>query len=208
MPQPSAVTRSASSLFSSTLASVMPSVFITLPRSGRIACLARSRPCLAEPPAESPSTTNSSLSSRLALVQSLSLPGRLRRPVVAVLRVTSACAARLASRARAARMMRADDRLGDGAVVIQPVLERRPHRRIDGRQHLGVVQPILGLPLELRLGDEQAEHAGQPLADVLGGQRHALRRQVVRVDVVAHRLAEAGAQAVLVRAAGAGRECR
>ena len=85
----------------------MPSVFITLPRSGRIACRARSRPCFAEPPAESPSTTNSSLSSRPALVQSLSLPGRLRRPVVAVLRVTSACAARLASRARAARMMRA-----------------------------------------------------------------------------------------------------
>ena len=41
------------------------------------------------------------------LVQSLNLPGRLRRPDVAVLRVTSACAARLASRARAARMMRA-----------------------------------------------------------------------------------------------------
>ena len=34
-------------------------------------------------------------------------PGRFSRPVVAVLRVTSACAARLASRARAARMMRA-----------------------------------------------------------------------------------------------------
>jgi hypothetical protein len=43
----------------------------------------------------------------LALVQSLSFPGRLSRPVVAVLRVTSACAARLASRARAASTMRA-----------------------------------------------------------------------------------------------------
>ncbi len=40
-------------------------------------------------------------------VQSLSLPGRLRRPDVALLRETSAWAARLASRALAARMMRA-----------------------------------------------------------------------------------------------------
>jgi hypothetical protein len=32
------------------------------PRSGRIACVLRSRPCLAEPPAESPSTMNSSVS--------------------------------------------------------------------------------------------------------------------------------------------------
>jgi hypothetical protein len=62
---------------------------------------------LAEPPAESPSTMNSSLPSLEGLVQSLSLPGRFRRVDVALLRETSACAARLASRARAARMIRA-----------------------------------------------------------------------------------------------------
>ena len=107
MPQPSAVTRSDSSLFSSTFATDAPSVFSTLPRSGRIACRARSRPCFADPPAESPSTMNSSLSSRPEFVQSLSLPGSVSRDDVALLRMTSACAARLASRARAARMMRA-----------------------------------------------------------------------------------------------------
>ena len=48
-----------------------------------------------------------SLCSLEEFVQSLSLPGRFSRPDVALLRVTSACAARLASRARAARMMRA-----------------------------------------------------------------------------------------------------
>ena len=48
-----------------------------------------------------------SLSSRPGIVQSLSLPGSVSRDDVALLRVTSACAARLASRARAARMMRA-----------------------------------------------------------------------------------------------------
>jgi len=41
-----------------------------------------------------------------SLAQSLNFPGRFNRPVVAVRRVTSACAARLASRARAARMAR------------------------------------------------------------------------------------------------------
>ncbi len=106
-PHPSAVTRSESSLFSSTFASDALSVFNTLPRSGRIAWRARSRPCFADPPAESPSTMKISLPSLLELVQSLSLPGRLRRVDVALLRDTSACAARLASRARAARMMRA-----------------------------------------------------------------------------------------------------
>ena len=88
--------------------------------------------------------------------------------------------------------------------MIQPVLERRPDRAIDGRDQLGIVQPILGLPLELRLGDEDAEDAGQPFADVVGGERHALRRQVVRLDEIPDRLADARAQAVLVRAAGAG----
>ena len=40
-------------------------------------------------------------------MQSLSLPGRLSRLEVALLRATLSCAARLAARARAARMMRA-----------------------------------------------------------------------------------------------------
>jgi len=40
-------------------------------------------------------------------VQSLSLPGRFNRVEVALFRDTSACAARLASRARAERMIRA-----------------------------------------------------------------------------------------------------
>src|SRR5438105_3696053 len=118
-PQPIAVTRSDSSLFSSTFASDALSVFSTLPRSGRIAWRARSRPCFAEPPAESPSTTNSSLPSLVELVQSLSFPGRFSRVDVALFRDTSACAARLASRAREDDAR--DDRFGDADVVIQPV---------------------------------------------------------------------------------------
>jgi hypothetical protein len=86
------------------------------------------------------------------------------------------------------------------------VLERRTHRGIDRREQLGVVQAILRLALELRLCQEHAEHAGETLANVFGGERHALRRQVVCLDEVPHRLAHARAQAVLVRSAGSGRD--
>ena len=77
---------------------------------------------------------------------------------------------------------------------------------VDRGDELGVVEPILRLPLELRLLNEDAEDAGEPLADVLGDERHAFRREVVRLDEVAHRLADAGAQPALVRAAGSGRD--
>src|SRR5918999_1125474 len=145
-PQPSAVTRSASSLFSRTLASVIPSVFITFPRSGRIACFARSRPCFADPPAESPSTMKISLSSRPGEVQSLSLPGSVSRDDVAVFLATSCCAARLPPRSRGEDDA-GDDRFGDADIGVQPVLERRTDRRIHGCHRLGVVQTILRLPL-------------------------------------------------------------
>ena len=69
--------------------------------------MSRSRPCLAEPPALSPSTMNSSDSSGSVLSQSASLPGRLSRPLIAVLRRTWRAAARLASRALAAWITRA-----------------------------------------------------------------------------------------------------
>ena len=169
-----------------------------------MACRARSRPCLAEPPAESPSTMKISESSRPELLQSESLPGSARRDDVADLRVTSCCG-RAAGLAGARREHDArDDRLGDADVVVQPVLERRTNRAVERRHHLRVVQPILGLPLELRLRDEEAQHSGEPFANVVGGERHALRREVVRLDEIAHRLADSGAQAVLVRAARGG----
>jgi hypothetical protein len=58
----------------------------------------------------------------------------------------------------------------------------------------GIVEAIFRLALELRLFDKDAEHAGHALANVVGRQRDALGRQVVRVDVVADGLAQAGAQ--------------
>ena len=123
-------------------------------------------------------------------MQSLSLPGRFRRPDGG--RLTRDLGLRRAARlARASREDDAsDDRFRDRPVVIEPVLQRRTDSGIDGRQHLGIVQTILGLPLELRLLDEQAEHAGEAFADVFGSERDALGRQIVRLDVVPHRLAD------------------
>ena len=72
-----------------------------LPKSGRIACERRSRPCLADPPAESPSTMYSSLRSGSRSWQSASLPGSAE-PSSALLRMTRSRALRAASRARAA----------------------------------------------------------------------------------------------------------
>ena len=97
---------SVSSLLSSTLALPACSALSTLPLSGRIAWMSRSRPCLAEPPALSPSTMNSSDSSGLVLSQSWSLPGRFSRLLIAVFRRTCEAAARLASRALAAWITR------------------------------------------------------------------------------------------------------
>src|SRR3546814_10038370 len=51
------------------------STFKILPLSGRIACTCRSRPCFADPPAESPSTRKSSHFDGSRSWQSASLPG-------------------------------------------------------------------------------------------------------------------------------------
>src|SRR5471032_1710921 len=77
------------------------STFRIFPRNGRIAWLARLRPCLAEPPAESPSTMKSSESAGSRSWQSASLPGN-ELTSSAPLRRVSSRALRAASRAAAA----------------------------------------------------------------------------------------------------------
>jgi hypothetical protein len=145
-------------LFSSTFEIDALSAFSALPRSGRIACRARSRPCLADPPAESPSTTKISLSSRPGFVQSLNLPGSVRRDEVALFRVTSAWAARLASRARAARMIRA-------TIASAVVLVWFSQCSSAGRTTESTMAVTSGLfsglssVLKLRLLEEDAQHA-------------------------------------------------
>ena len=81
------------------------SVFNTLPRKGKIAWNLRSRPCLAEPPAESPSTKNSSLRVASFDCAGANLPDNSRSfcPFDFPVRLSSR-ALRAASRASRARM--------------------------------------------------------------------------------------------------------
>jgi hypothetical protein len=145
-----------------------------------MACVFRSRPCLAEPPAESPSTMNSSLLPGSVEAQSASLPGRLRRWETAVLRETAWAAAR---------------RL----VLEQETFEGGPQGAVDLRLRFGAAETLLGLPLKLGLLHVDRQHAHDPFADVLRGQRDALGGQVGVVDECAHRFDDGGPEALLVR---------
>ena len=78
------------------------STFRILPRIGRIAWMRGSRPPLAEPPAESPSTMKTSHSAGLVDWQSLSLPGRPLRPSRPLRSRAASRALRAAMRAMAA----------------------------------------------------------------------------------------------------------
>ena len=82
-----------------TLSSLAFSTFRILPLSGRTAWRFLSRPCFAEPPAESPSTRKISLSAGSFSEQSASLPGSEVVSRTEVLRVIS-LALRAASLAR------------------------------------------------------------------------------------------------------------
>ncbi len=101
MPAPIAAISDWISVLATTLSIDARSTLRILPRSGRIACVFGSRASRAEPPAESPSTMNSSVSSRLRAAQSASLSG-MPTPSSAVLRRVSSRACFAALRARAA----------------------------------------------------------------------------------------------------------
>ena len=104
MPVPNAVIKVPTSCDDNILSKRARSTFRILPFSGKIACILRLRPCLAEPPAESPSTMYSSDIAGSFSWQSASLPGRPAISRVVLRRVISR-ALRAASRARAASMI-------------------------------------------------------------------------------------------------------
>ncbi len=76
-PVPIAVNNERISSLANTRSNEAFPTFKILPRIGKIACVKRLRPCLAEPPAESPSTINNSEISGSFDVLSASLPGKL-----------------------------------------------------------------------------------------------------------------------------------
>ncbi len=174
MPVPSASIRSLTSWFSRILESASDFRVQDLPRNGRTACVRLSRPIAAVPPAESPSTMNSSLFSGSLCRQSSSLPGRFVRCEPGDLRRTSLAASRLAKRARRGQHDAADDRVGDRRISVEPGFEARADDPLDHAGQLGIIEPLLGLPLKHGVGMEDRQDADASFADVLAGDASAL----------------------------------
>ena len=203
MPTPSACTRSDSSWFCDSFCDEALATLRILPRSGSTAWRSRSRACLAEPPAESPSTMKISVPCLELRLQSASLPGSRS------LRV-----ARLPADLLLALALEALLGLVDGPVeqlgaccgrVGQPVVEGIAHRVLDDAGGFLRGELVLGLALELGLADEHREHGGGRAQHVVGGDLAGAPVADALAEV-AQRLAERRAEAVLVRAALGGRD--
>src|SRR5712691_3168031 len=117
MPAPSAVISVPISWLPSILSKRARSTLRIFPRSGSTAWNARLRPCLAEPPALSPSTMKSSDFAGSRSWQSARFAGSLAR------------------RRRGDHL--ADDDLGFRRMLLEPVLQRLVDEALDHRPHLG-----------------------------------------------------------------------
>src|SRR5215813_6357821 len=164
-----------------------------LPRRGRTACTRRSRPSLAEPPAEAPSTRKSSryCGSRSEHSASLAASPSSSTPFLRV----SSRALRAASRAWAARThLSAIFRERFGELVVDDLL--------DQALDVAVAELGLRLPFELRLRQPHRDHGRQAFADVVSGHPalEALEESV-GLRVARERAGQRGAKAGEVRAA-------
>ena len=139
------------------------------------------------------------------MTQSVSLPGRRSlRALVAVLRWTSR-SARRRRRSSIALDDRAEERAAAVHVVGEIMVEMVAHRGLDEARGLEAGQAVLGLALEMRVADEDAEHQLDAVEDVVGGDVLGL----LVADELAERadaLGQRGAQARLVGAAVGGRD--
>ena len=170
MPAPIAAISDWISVLATTLSIDARSTLRILPRNGRIACVFGSRASRAEPPAESPSTMNSSV----VVAVARRAVGELVGHADAVERgLAAGQLARLLRRAAGPRRVRrlGDDRLGRVRVLLEPAPEVLVRRALDERADLGVAELGLGLPLELRIGEPHRDDRGEPLAHVVALER-------------------------------------
>src|SRR6266542_3867152 len=165
MPVPNAVISVLISSLPSILSARAFSTFRILPLSGRIACVRRSRPPFALPPAEGPSTMKSSHFSGSRSEQSASLPGS-EKPSSAPLRNTSR-----ALRAACGEAL-LDHALRVARVLLEILAERVVDRGGDLAGDLGVAQTRLRLTLELRLLDLHADDSGEAFTHVFRREIH------------------------------------
>ena len=201
IPVPIAVIIAWISSFESTLLMRFFSQLMILPRSGRIAWKVRSRPILAEPPAESPSTMKSSASSGSRIVQSASLPGS-EELSSALFRRVSSRALRAAWRARARRDRLLDDLARVGRVLLEELGELRVDGLLDEAAHPRVAELRLRLALELRVAQLDRDDRAEALAHVLAVEVLLLLLQEALVaGVLVQRAGERGLEPREVRAA-------
>ena len=165
-------------------------VFRILPRSGMMAWKSWSRACLAEPPAESPSTRNSSRARRVLRWCSRRACPAAPGPLTMRLRMTRCAAFR---RSCALAMANCAMLLAGVRVLVQPQRRRR-RLRMPSRPapRPRASELLLGLAGELRVADLQRQHVADLVPDVLGRELHAARQQVAELAELAHRLDDAG----------------
>ena len=193
MPVPSAVISVPICSLDSILSVRTRSTLRILPRSGSTAWNSRLRPCLALPPAESPSTMKSS---DLAGILFLAV-GELARQRGDAERILARQLARLArglARRRGLDHL-ADDHLGLRRMLLEPGLQRLVDDVLDHRADFGGDQLVLGLRRELRVGHLHRQHGGQALAAIVAGERDLFLFRVglgIAVDLARQRAAEAG----------------
>ena len=189
------------SLLPRILSSRARSVLRILPRSGRMAWKCRSRPCLAQPPALSPSTMYSSHLAGSRSEQSASLPGRVRLSS-ADLRMTRSRAFLAASRARAEVRHFSMMALASRGFSSRKAPKASHQHLLDVGLHFGVHQLDLGLRLELRVAVLDADDGGQAFARVVAGEvRVGVLEQAALAGVVVDDARQRRAQAGQVRAA-------
>ena len=166
MPQPSAVISVPTSADCNILSNLAFSTFRILPLSGRTACVRRSRPCFAEPPAESPSTRNSSDSAGSFSWQSASLPGRPATSSAPLRRVISR-ALRAASRARAASMILPTMAFASAGCSSRNSSKRLRDDLLGDGLDLGGHELVLRLRREFRIRQLHGQHRRQTFARVV-----------------------------------------
>src|SRR6185295_13385066 len=145
-----AVAIACSSLLASTVRLSFDMVLSTLPRNGSSACVSLSRASLAEPPAESPSTRNSSLRVTSPEAQSTSLPGSVAMPLDFFLSPLGQPRHRLLDR-------QLHDLLALVRVLGEPQLEGVAHAHLEQLGGVARGELLLGLAVELRAHDARRE---------------------------------------------------
>ena len=168
MPAPSAVIRVPIWSEPSILSKRARSTLRILPRSGSTAWFSRLRACLAEPPAESPSTRNISDLAGSRSWQSASLPGR-EEMSSALLRRVSSRALRAASRAAAASAIFCTISRPRPGCSSNQVASPSPTRPSTAGRTSDETSLSLVWRRELGVRHLDRQHAGQALAGVLAG---------------------------------------